>query len=104
VRLHHPNGYETLYGHLSRILVHRGQHVGQGDTIGRVGMTGLATGPHLDYRMMKNGAYLNPLRVVSPPAEPVAARAAAFRRGSTQAMALLPPLAKTPAPRLEAAR
>jgi murein DD-endopeptidase MepM/ murein hydrolase activator NlpD len=73
VKLRHSNGYETLYGHLSRITVRRGQRVGQGDLLGKVGATGLASGPHLDYRMLKNGAYLNPLKIVSPPAEPVRA-------------------------------
>jgi murein DD-endopeptidase MepM/ murein hydrolase activator NlpD len=72
VRIHHPNGYETLYGHLSRILVRRGQRVEQGTLIGNVGMTGLATGPHLDYRMSKNGVFMDPLKVVSPQAEPIA--------------------------------
>jgi murein DD-endopeptidase MepM/ murein hydrolase activator NlpD len=73
VRLRHPNGYETLYGHLSRILVRRGQRVAQGDSVGRVGQTGLATGPHLDYRMLRNGVFIDPLKLVSPPAEPVRA-------------------------------
>jgi murein DD-endopeptidase MepM/ murein hydrolase activator NlpD len=71
VRLRHANGYETLYGHLSRIAVRGGQRVQQGDLVGAVGMTGLATGPHLDYRMTRNGTYLNPLTVDLPPAEPL---------------------------------
>lgn len=73
VRLRHPNGYETLYGHLSRIDVKRGQRVSQEMIIGAVGTTGLSTGPHLDYRMLKDGAYINPLKLQSPPAEPVPA-------------------------------
>ena len=72
VRLRHPNGYESLYGHLSRIDVRPGQRVEQGTRVGAVGMTGLATGPHLDYRMTRNGEFVDPLRVQSPPAEPVA--------------------------------
>jgi murein DD-endopeptidase MepM/ murein hydrolase activator NlpD len=71
VRLRHANGYETLYGHLSRILVRPGQRVFQGQVIGNVGATGLATGPHLDYRMSRNGVFLNPLTVELPPAEPI---------------------------------
>jgi murein DD-endopeptidase MepM/ murein hydrolase activator NlpD len=67
IKLRHPNGYETLYGHLSRVLVHAGQHVTQGEAIGAVGATGLATGPHLDYRMSRNGVFLNPLTVALPP-------------------------------------
>ena len=53
-------------------------------------MTGLATGPHLDYRMIKSGVYLNPLKIQSPPAEPVpAAERAAFAAMRDQQMALL---------------
>ena len=71
VRLRHANGFETLYGHLSRIAVGAGQRVHQGTAVGAVGMTGLATGPHLDYRMIRNGAFVDPLRIQSPPAEPI---------------------------------
>jgi murein DD-endopeptidase MepM/ murein hydrolase activator NlpD len=71
VKMRHNNGFETLYGHLSRIAVKRGQRVQQGTAVGAVGMTGLATGPHLDYRMIRNGAFVDPLRVQSPPAEPI---------------------------------
>jgi murein DD-endopeptidase MepM/ murein hydrolase activator NlpD len=71
VKLRHANGYETLYGHLSRIAVGPGQRVHQGTPVGAVGMTGLATGPHLDYRMLRNGAFVDPLRIQSPPAEPI---------------------------------
>jgi murein DD-endopeptidase MepM/ murein hydrolase activator NlpD len=75
IAIRHPNGYETKYMHLSRILVRRGQHVGQGQTIGRVGMSGLATGPHLDFRIIHNGRYENfeVVRRNLPPAQPVAA-------------------------------
>ncbi|HVO10419.1 MAG TPA: peptidoglycan DD-metalloendopeptidase family protein [Vicinamibacteria bacterium] len=72
VRLRHPNGYETLYGHLSQISVRAGQRVAQGQRIGAVGATGLATGPHLDYRMALNGRFVDPLRLKSPQAEPIA--------------------------------
>ena len=71
VRIRHPNGYETLYGHLSRIDVRPGQRVAQGARVGAVGATGLATGPHLDYRMSRDGQFVDPLRLESPPAEPV---------------------------------
>jgi murein DD-endopeptidase MepM/ murein hydrolase activator NlpD len=90
VKLRHPNGYETLYGHLSRILVRHGQRVAQGTPIGRVGSTGLATGPHLDYRMQRNGAFVDPLRIVSPAAEPVRARERPlFAQAAGRALALL---------------
>ena len=71
IRLRHPNGYETLYGHLSRIDVKPGKRVEQGDFIGAVGSTGLSTGPHLDYRMVKRGVFVNPLAIKFPTAEPV---------------------------------
>jgi murein DD-endopeptidase MepM/ murein hydrolase activator NlpD len=90
VRLRHPNGYETLYGHLSRIEVRQGEHVSQGERIGAVGSTGLATGAHLDYRMLNRGAYLNPLRIVSPAAEPIpAAERARFEALAKERMGLL---------------
>ncbi|HSD25677.1 MAG TPA: peptidoglycan DD-metalloendopeptidase family protein [Vicinamibacteria bacterium] len=73
VRIRHANGYETFYGHLSRIQVRRGQRVSQGTRIGTVGSTGLATGPHLDYRMRRDGRFVDPLRVRSAPAAPVPA-------------------------------
>ena len=75
VRLQHANGYQTYYLHLSSIArgIQRGARVAQGQLIGRVGATGLATGPHLDYRMRRNGEFLNPLRVHRslPPGEPI---------------------------------
>ena len=71
VRLRHANGYETIYGHLSRVHVRRGERVRQGERIGAVGSSGLATGPHLDYRMRRDGRYVDPLRIQLPPAEPV---------------------------------
>jgi murein DD-endopeptidase MepM/ murein hydrolase activator NlpD len=90
VRLRHANGFESLYGHLSRIDVRLGQRVEQGTRIGAVGMTGLATGPHLDYRMTRNGAFVDPLRIQSPPAEPVAAEdRPAFDAARTERLALI---------------
>jgi murein DD-endopeptidase MepM/ murein hydrolase activator NlpD len=61
VTVHHARGYETMYNHLSRMWVRRGDRVRQRDVIGHVGATGLATGPHLDYRLRKNGRAVNPL-------------------------------------------
>jgi murein DD-endopeptidase MepM/ murein hydrolase activator NlpD len=71
VKIAHAQGYETLYLHLSRILVHVGQHVEIGKIIGLVGMTGLATGPHLDFRISQKGQFLNFERLGLPPSEPV---------------------------------
>jgi murein DD-endopeptidase MepM/ murein hydrolase activator NlpD len=72
VHLKHANGFETQYLHLSRILVRTGERVAQGERIGLVGATGLATGPHLDFRVRQNGQYRNFESLRLPPAEPVA--------------------------------
>jgi murein DD-endopeptidase MepM/ murein hydrolase activator NlpD len=68
VRIKHPGGYETYYGHLSRIPrnMRKGTRVSQGDIIGFVGSTGLSTGPHLDYRIKFNGRFVNPLTIKLP--------------------------------------
>jgi murein DD-endopeptidase MepM/ murein hydrolase activator NlpD len=73
VHLRHANGFETQYLHLSAITVRRGARVQQSDLIGRVGSSGLATGPHLDYRLRKNGVYVNPVTAhrLMPPGDPV---------------------------------
>jgi len=77
VHLRHSNGFETLYLHLSRLGpgIRRGAKVQQGQLIGRVGSSGTATGPHLDYRIKRKGTYLNPLTVHRklPPGEPIPA-------------------------------
>jgi murein DD-endopeptidase MepM/ murein hydrolase activator NlpD len=81
VTLRHNNGYESNYLHLSAVArgVRPGVRVAQGEVIGRVGSTGLSTGPHLDYRLKKNGAWVNPLveHKKLPPGEPVPASARA---------------------------
>jgi murein DD-endopeptidase MepM/ murein hydrolase activator NlpD len=70
VKIKHPNGYVTYYLHLSKILVKSGQSVGQGDRIGLVGATGLATGPHLDYRIQdQRGKFINPKKYVALPSD-----------------------------------
>lgn len=71
VKVRHNSVYTTAYLHLSRIAVKAGQRVSQGQVIGYVGMTGTATGPHLDFRVWKNGSPVNPLKLESPPSEPV---------------------------------
>jgi murein DD-endopeptidase MepM/ murein hydrolase activator NlpD len=71
VVIRHARGYKTMYNHLSKLHVRRGQHVRQRDVIGRVGSTGLSTGPHLDYRVMKNGQFVNPLGEKFIPGAPV---------------------------------
>jgi murein DD-endopeptidase MepM/ murein hydrolase activator NlpD len=79
--LQHGGNITTLYGHMSRFGSARvGARVNQGDVIGYVGRSGLATGPHLHYEYRVNGVHRNPRTVALPPADPVAAaREAAFR-------------------------
>ena len=74
IQIEHSNGYQTFYMHLSRILVHNGERIAQGQIVGLVGMTGLATGPHLDFRIERHGQFLNFEHLPLPPADPVAAR------------------------------
>ncbi|MGA8223117.1 MAG: peptidoglycan DD-metalloendopeptidase family protein [Candidatus Acidiferrales bacterium] len=74
VEIQHINGYTTYYMHLSRVLVRPGQRVEQGQRVGLVGMTGLATGPHLDFRIQRGAEFLNFERLPLPPAGPVEKR------------------------------
>ncbi len=75
VEIRHPNGFVTRYGHLSsfRRGVTLGTRVHQSDIIGYVGMTGLATGPHLHYEMLRAGKQMDPLSVDLPAGDPVPA-------------------------------
>jgi murein DD-endopeptidase MepM/ murein hydrolase activator NlpD len=91
VEVAHTNGYNTYYMHLSQILVRNGQRVEQGQRIGLVGMTGLATGPHLDFRIERRGEFLNFERLPLPPSDPVAKRDwDAFASRRDRALALMP--------------
>ncbi|WP_010182000.1 M23 family metallopeptidase [Aquimarina agarilytica] len=69
VKVKHNNKYSTQYLHMSKILVKKGQYVKQGDVIGRVGSTGLATGPHVCYRFWVNGRQVDPYRQKLPSAK-----------------------------------
>jgi murein DD-endopeptidase MepM/ murein hydrolase activator NlpD len=73
VKIRHNDTYTTQYLHMSKIAsgLHAGDRVSQGETIGYVGSTGLATGPHLCYRFWKNGVQVDALRVELPPSQPV---------------------------------
>lgn len=76
VILKHANGVSTVYGHLSRFSsgLRNGQKVSQGDIIGFVGMSGMATGPHLHYEFLLNGKHRDPLKVALPVAQPIPAQ------------------------------
>jgi murein DD-endopeptidase MepM/ murein hydrolase activator NlpD len=92
LKIRHTNGYMTLYMHLSRFAsgVRKGVKVDQGQTVAYVGSTGLSTGPHLDFRVKKNGSYINPLKIDSEPARPVPeSEMARFQRAISPLQALL---------------
>ncbi len=95
VMVNHQGSYTTVYGHLSRFTkgLRSGQHVMQGEVIGYVGMTGLATGPHLHYEFRVNGQQRDPLHVALPDATPISAQQkAAFQEatsGLNERLALL---------------
>lgn len=79
IRVRHTSKYETWYLHLSRFAkgLKRGTKVTQGDVIGYVGKTGLASGPHLDYRVRENGKWLDPLKLKSITPDPLRGRSLA---------------------------
>ncbi|MCA3236698.1 MAG: M23 family metallopeptidase [Curvibacter sp.] len=97
VFVRHRNNHVTVYAHLSRIQVSKGQRVEQGQTIGAVGATGWATGPHLHYEFRINGRHQNPLAVtrngesvpVSAAARPAFQRQAVLARQQLAAAQLL---------------
>ncbi len=71
VRIRHDGGYESGYAHLSKILVRNGERVKQGQVIGKVGSTGLSTGPHCHYELKLNGGYIDPMRAKLPVSVPL---------------------------------
>jgi murein DD-endopeptidase MepM/ murein hydrolase activator NlpD len=83
VLIQHQGGYRTMYNHLSRIPpgIRKGAHVRQKQVIGAVGSTGLSTGPHLDYRVIKDGHFVNPLAQKFIQGDPIPkSRQAAFHQ------------------------
>ncbi|MGH8623079.1 MAG: murein hydrolase activator EnvC family protein, partial [Burkholderiales bacterium] len=64
VLLRHPDGYETMYGHASRLLVHEGDQVGAGQVIALSGSSGRSTAPHLHFEIRRGGRSLDPLALV----------------------------------------
>ena len=96
VIINHGQGRSTLYGHMSSINIKRGQSVSQGSTIGRVGSTGLATGPHLHYEFRVGGNQVNPLKVTMPKPEPLrGAELAKFRSATAPSIAMMEQSATT---------
>jgi murein DD-endopeptidase MepM/ murein hydrolase activator NlpD len=94
VILRHNGQYSTVYAHLNRIAVRRGARVTQSDTIGFVGQTGWATGPHLHYEFRIAGEARNPLAVALPAALPLPAQQlSAFRTQADPLVARLELLA-----------
>ncbi|WP_363261040.1 M23 family metallopeptidase [Rhodoferax sp.] len=97
--LQHRNGYKTVYAHLSRVNVRKGESVSQGQNIGAVGATGWATGPHLHFEYRINGVYHDPLTVargnetipLAASAKPVFAKLAAENRIALAAAASMQP-------------
>lgn len=92
IRVRHSSRYDTCYLHLSRYAkgLKKGTRVTQGDVIGYVGMTGLATGPHLDYRVSENGKWLDPLQLKSITPDPL--RGASLTHFRANVARLLPRL------------
>jgi murein DD-endopeptidase MepM/ murein hydrolase activator NlpD len=102
VILRHHGQYATVYAHLSRVNVTRGQRVGQNDTIGAVGQTGWATGPHLHYEFRVAGQPRNPFSIAMPAALPVAQQdLAAFRNHAAPLITRLDLIANSALAQLE---
>ncbi len=104
VHLKHAGGFETYYLHLSSFGpgIRAGSHVAQGQLIGRVGMTGTATGPHLDYRLKSGGRFVNPVSIHSrqAPGEPIpSVHLAEFRAARDTALSRLRTTLVADAPR-----
>jgi murein DD-endopeptidase MepM/ murein hydrolase activator NlpD len=103
VELRHANAYTTAYLHLSRFRrgLRAGARVSQGDVIGYVGTTGLTTGPHLDYRVTRDGRYINPTTIGRDPAPPLKADEMTLYMAWTERVL---PLLATPGPARRRAR
>jgi murein DD-endopeptidase MepM/ murein hydrolase activator NlpD len=104
VIVRHPNGYTTLYAHLSSFAqgIRPGKRVVQGEVVGLVGSTGLATGPHLHYEFHVNGVHQNPMRLAMPPGPPINQQSrVAFEHNALPLLARLDMLRDTDLARLD---
>ena len=103
VKIRHNGTYTTQYLHMSRRNVKEGQAVRQGDVIGYVGSTGLATGPHVCFRFWKNGQQVDHLKEDFPPSTPIKAEAeASFEAACRSMLAEMAQLESADGPRLAA--
>ena len=103
LKIRHNSVYTTSYMHLSKYAqgIQEGSHVQQGQVIGYVGSTGLSTGPHLDFRVYKNGEPINPLKMEAPPSHPVKMELRdSFQIVSRRVIAQLDSMSKAVAPGL----
>jgi murein DD-endopeptidase MepM/ murein hydrolase activator NlpD len=104
VMVDHQGHFTTVYGHLSRFSsgIHKGQRLGQGQLVGYVGMTGLASGPHLHYEFRMNGIQRDPLKVALPDGKPVSdAQKTAFVESTRDLFAQLDMLRNTRVAKLD---
>jgi murein DD-endopeptidase MepM/ murein hydrolase activator NlpD len=104
VMVNHQGNFTTVYGHLSRFAggIHKGQRVGQGEIVGYVGMTGLASGPHLHYEFKQGGVQRDPLKVALPDGKPISKdQMAAFAEKTSDLFARLDELRGTRIARLD---
>jgi murein DD-endopeptidase MepM/ murein hydrolase activator NlpD len=104
VTVRHPNGYTTLYAHLSGFAqgIRPGKRIVQGEVVGLVGSTGLATGPHLHYEFHVNGVHQNPMRLAMPPGPPINEQSrASFEASALPLFARLDMLRNTDLARLD---
>jgi murein DD-endopeptidase MepM/ murein hydrolase activator NlpD len=107
IEIRHPSNMVTCYGHLKGFAngLSNGEHVSQGQLIGFVGSTGQSTGPHLDYRVMKNGRFIDPLKMIVPASLPVKdADKVEFQKVVTEFQPLLDRPAPAPVPPVLAGR
>ncbi len=89
VILKHPNGYQTYYAHCSKLIVKKGQFVDQGQTIARVGMTGVATGPHVHYEVRIKGRPVDPMTIKNFKGAPLSSQKLEQFRATVQSRLLL---------------
>ncbi|MCP4117563.1 MAG: M23 family metallopeptidase [Desulfobacteraceae bacterium] len=87
--LKHPNGYQTYYAHCSKLIAKKGQFVDQGETIARVGATGVVTGPHVHYEVRINGKPVNPSTIKNFKGTPLSPERLEKFRATVQSRLLL---------------